>query len=383
MKMKMKLHKRKNQMNKKHTMLYKTLNRALSMMRPHNTMSVLVFTEWLRDRLPEQLYDDAWLDVAGNLHVDNRTHNEHKTLFVSHVDTVHRKTGANKIRKTKTMWYADGAALGADDGVGCALLMHLLHAGVPGYYVFTQGEEVGGIGAKHLAREYPQLLAEFDRAIAFDRRGTDSIISHQGWGRCCSDAFAQGLADALNAGCDEFMYSPDDTGVYTDTAEFVDIIPECTNISCGYDYEHSDREQLDIDHFDRLAAAVIAIDWDGLPTERDPLVVEPDRIEDYSWWKTAPHIPKGTETMFDEDKLDTLDDDEYLLECLLDAEQGFKTNLVELIAESVYPEDKDLAIKLIDRKRITDDAISAAMDMVGKYDVDSVLATLFDAAYAE
>lgn len=375
-------------MNKKHTMLYKTLNRALSMMRPHNTMAVLVFTEWLYDHLPAHLYAGVWLDVAGNLHVDNRTHSDHKTLFVAHVDTVHRTTGANKIRKTKTMWYADGAALGADDGVGCALLMHLLHAGVPGYYVFTQGEEVGGIGAKHLAREYPQLLSEFDRAIAFDRRGTDSVISHQGWGRCCSDDFAQGLADALNSGCDEFMYSPDDTGVYTDTAEFVDIIPECTNISCGYDHEHSEREELDIEHFDRLAAAVIAIDWDGLPTKRDPTFVEPEPITDSydfchtSWWKTAPNIPKGTKTMVD-DGLDTLDDDDYLFECLLDAEQGFKTNLVELIAESVYPEDRDLAIKLIDRKRITDEAITTAMDMVGKYDVDTVLATLFDTAYAE
>ena len=368
-------------MNKKHTMLYKTLNRALSMMRPHNTMAVLVFTEWLRDRLPEHLYDGAWLDVAGNLHVDNRTHSGHKTLFVAHVDTVHRKTGANKIRKTKTVWYADGAALGADDGVGCALLMHLLHAGVPGYYVFTQAEEVGGIGAKHLAHNYPQLLAEFDRAIAFDRRGTDSVISHQGWGRCCSDMFAQGLADALNNTEDSFMYSPDDTGVYTDTAEFVDIIPECTNISCGYDHEHSDREQLDIVHFDRLAAAVLEIDWDGLPTERDPSIVEPDPIDaDYGeWWKAI--TPKGTKTVIDDATGDTLDEDDYLYECLLDAAQGFKQGIVDLIAFSVYPEDEDMAAKMIDRGRITEEAIIDAMEMVGRYDVDTVLATLFDAAY--
>ena len=368
-------------MKTKHTMIYKTLNRALSMMRPHNTMAVLVFTEWLRDSLPDHLYADAWLDVVGNLHVDNRTHSGNKTLFVAHVDTVHRKTGANKIRKTKTMWYADGAALGADDGVGCALLMHLLHAGVPGYYVFTQAEEVGGIGAKHLAREYPQLLAEFDRAIAFDRRGTDSVISHQGWGRCCSDVFAQGLADALNSGCDEFMYSPDDTGVYTDTAEFVNIIPECTNISCGYAHEHSDREQLDIEHFDQLAAAVLTIDWDALPVDRDPTFVEPDLIDaDYGeWWKAI--TPKGT-TMVDDGK-DTLDEDEYLFECLLDAEQGFMTGIVDLIANSVYPEDPKMAMKFIDRKRLTDEAISAAMDMVGRHDIDAVLATLFDAAYAE
>jgi len=252
-------------MKKNQTMLYKTLQRALSLMRPHNTMGSLTLTAWLIDRLPERLRGAAWQDTAGNVHIDNRIHDGHKTLFIAHVDTVHRTVGANKIRKTKSVWYADGAALGADDGVGCALLMHMLHASVPGYYVFSQGEECGGVGSKHLAREYPALLGEFDRAIAFDRRGTDSVITHQGYGRCCSDAFGAALAAELNATNDDLMYSPDDTGVYTDTAEFVDIIPECTNISCGYDHEHSDREQLDMIHFDRLAS---------LHTLRDELLDE-------------------------------------------------------------------------------------------------------------
>ena len=31
------------------------------------------------------------------------------------------------------------------------------------------------------------------------------------------------------------LYATDPTGIFTDTANFVDIIPECTNISCGYE----------------------------------------------------------------------------------------------------------------------------------------------------
>lgn len=377
---------RKTNMKKTQTMLYKTLHRALSLRRPHNTAGSLTFTAWLIDRLPERLRTNAWQDVAGNVHIDNRTHSDHKTLFVAHVDTVHRKTGANKIRKTTSVWYADGAALGADDGVGCALLMHMLHASVPGYYVFTQGEECGGIGAKHLAEQYPLLLAEFSRAIAFDRRGTDSVISHQGYGRCCSDAFADALSSALNATDDDLMYSPDDTGVYTDTAEFTDIIPECTNVSCGYLHEHSDKEQLDMIHFDRLAKAVLLIDWDALVTDRDPTV--PD-YKDYGvgkdWWKT--YDKKDAERdLWDTSKWGThvdLTEDETLYECLLDAQQGFLTGVIGMMAESVYPDDPKAAIKFINRSKITDEVITMAMGMVGRNDVDSILCTMFDMAYAE
>lgn len=378
-------------MKKTQTMLYKTLQRALSMMRPHNTMGSIVFTEWLVDRLPDRLRALAWQDTAGNVHIDNRIHDGNKTLFVAHVDTVHRTTGANKIRKTKAVWYADGAALGADDGVGCALLMHMLHASVPGYYVFTQGEECGGIGAKHIAKEYPKLLAEFDRAIAFDRRGVDSVISYQGWGRCCSDAFAEALSAELNSTDDDLMYSPDDTGVYTDTAEFVDIIPECTNISCGYDHEHSANEKLDMIHFDRLAKAVLLIDWDALVTDRDPTVPdEKDTMLGTSWWtsykedKYLTGVNDGHTALapWDSDDVGLLDEDEMLYECLLDAQQGFMQGLITLISESVYPEEPEMAAKFIDRNRLTDDAIRMAIGMVGHNDVDTILCTLFDIAYA-
>ena len=396
-------------MKKTQTILYKTLHRALSLMRPHKTTGSIMFTEWLIDRLPEGLRDEAWQDTAGNVHVDNRTHDSgHRTLFVAHVDTVHRTVGANKIRKTKSVWYADGAALGADDGVGCALLMHMLHAAVPGYYVFTQGEECGGIGAKHLAKEYPLLLAEFDRAIAFDRRGTDSVITHQGYGRCCSDAFGEALAAELNDTDDDLMYSPDDTGVYTDTAEFVDMIPECTNVSCGYNYEHSDREQLDMIHFDKLAKAVLLIDWDALVTGRDPTVPDPqEEFVGKNWWANykGPVSPTNDQygkwdrdawdtskwgaapavdlAFLDETGTDVLTEDAMLYECLLDAQQGLFTGVIEMMAASVYPEEPEMAVKFINRSKLTDEVITMALGMCGYNDVDSILCTLFDMAYAD
>lgn len=375
-------------MNKK-SILYKTLARALSAKRPHNTIAVSAFTEWLFNALPAELKSFTSVDGAGNLHIDNRVAGA-RTLFIAHVDTVHKETGANKIRKTAGMWYADGAPLGADDGAGVAMLMHLIHADVKGYYIFSQGEECGGIGAKHIATHHTDLLAQFDRAIAFDRRGLDSVISHQGWGRCASDTFCQALADELNMFDENLMYMPDDTGVYTDTAEFVDIIPECTNISVGYNSEHSQQESLNIHHFELLAQAVLAVQWDKLPTDRDPTV--PDYKETkYSTGMTGWRTNYATDTHnkdIDSKYFGTWQDDGYwqtedLLDGLCDAMAGSYDFLLEQISEAVYPEQPDLALRFLNRRLLTDELLQDAITQARTYDATTVLCTLFDAIHCE
>ena len=240
------------------------LEKALSTKRPHGHTGA--FCAWLRARLPAHT-----VDGIGNIHVE--LGNGSRTLFVAHVDTVHWSPGPNLIRKTETHWYADGGEpLGADDGAGVALLFHMIKSGVPGYYIFTQGEERGGVGSTWLAEHMPRLLCKFDRAVAFDRKATYSVITHQMYGRCCSDTFAEALCDRLND--QGLLYMPDDGGIYTDTAEFIDFIPECTNISVGYEDEHTPMESLNLVHFAALCRAVVAIDWEGLPTEGDDVCYE-------------------------------------------------------------------------------------------------------------
>lgn len=351
----------------KHSILYTTLARALSMKRPHGTPSVDYFTQWLWQELPLDHRNKAFLDDFDNLHVDLRVDDTNRTLFVAHVDTVHRETGPNKIRKTDTHWYAEGACLGADDGAGCAMLMHLIHHGTPAYYIFTQGEECGGLGAKHIADNHGDLLKQFDRAIAFDRRGIDSVITHQGWGRTSSDAFAQALADALNAN-DQLMYLPDDTGVYTDTAEFIDHIGECTNISVGYASEHTQNESLNIVHFIALSEAVLNVPWDSLPVSRKAGEVE-DKYQGSvygkkNWWLSS----------YEDDMLGT----GILQDALTDAEFGWPDELLWLAAESVYPEDPEFALKFLDKKKITPKAIKRWQALAETHDMDSVLCTVFD-----
>jgi len=265
---------------------------VFSYKRKHNSQTE---TQWLDEvLLPHLDAYEYWVDDVGNIHIDNRKTTSSRTLFTAHVDTVHNTegrqlvesvsvNGVNTLRLTPPPYGTPAEytsnCLGADDTAGVLMLLHLLKSNVPAYYIFTRGEECGGVGAGHLAEHHKDLLAEFDRAVAFDRRGTSSVITHQMVGRTCSDKFAEALSDAL--GTDTLMYAPDDTGSYTDTAEFIDVIPECTNISVGYEREHSANETLNLDHFLDLLNHVATINWDILPVERDPTAVDPK--EDYNY----------------------------------------------------------------------------------------------------
>ena len=188
------------------------------------------------------------------------------TLFSCHTDTVHREGGMQPVIYDAAMRCAykdDGEPLGGDNTAGVWILLEMIRAGVPGTYLFHYGEEKGCIGSGQLADDEPAFLKQFKRAIAFDRRGTTSVITHQMHTRCCSHIFGQALADRLCNG-----YTIDPTGLYTDTAQYTHLIPECTNVSVGYGHEHTKEEFLDVEHLELLRDVAIAIDWSTLPTER-------------------------------------------------------------------------------------------------------------------
>lgn len=246
-----------------------TLMHMLTYCRPRGTATEREYVDRFLMTLP-----NAYRDVYGNVLVT--VGDPAGVLFSCHTDTVHRKEG----RQTLHMDPATGIVglskraskryncLGADDTVGCFLMRAMVQAGVPGQYVFHYGEESGGIGSGELARAYGPWLQGFRMAIAFDRRSTGDVITHQARGRCCSDTFAQSLAAALNA--HGLTYAPSDHGIYTDTAEYVEHIAECTNLSVGYNMEHSTRETVDTRHVLQLLSALLVIDWPALTVERVP-----------------------------------------------------------------------------------------------------------------
>jgi hypothetical protein len=140
----------------------------------------------------------------------------------------------------------------------------MIEAGVPATFIFHRAEEIGGRGSQWLADNYPEWLGKFNICLALDRRGTEDVIVSQWGGRTASDAFAESLAEALGMG----HHAAD--GVFTDSANYAELIPECSNLSIGYQQEHTAFETLDTEYLEKVIAALCKVDWTALKVERDP-----------------------------------------------------------------------------------------------------------------
>ncbi|NBP03376.1 MAG: hypothetical protein EBU90_25470 [Proteobacteria bacterium] len=165
--------------------------------------------------------------------------------------------------------HTDGRSiLGADDKAGTAVMLYMIDNNVPGLYYFFIGEERGGVGSNALSSIFTTVdyLQNIKRCVSFDRRRTTSIITHQLGRQCCSNEFGQALAREYSKG--GVSLSLDTTGVYTDSASFMDDISECTNISVGYYNEHRTTEMLNITYLEKLAVASTKVDWNSLPSVR-------------------------------------------------------------------------------------------------------------------
>jgi len=205
-----------------------------------------------------------------------------EVLWSCHVDTVARRDGHQDVGidahgTARLRNGRSGMSLGADDGAGVWIMLNMIAAGKPGLYLFHRGEELGCLGSSWIRRNNPGLLEGIAAAIAFDRAGSGDVITHQSSGRTCSNAFALSLATALNDLDRDFRFAPDDTGVFTDTNEYAAIIPECSNLSVGYQGQHGSRETLDVGHCEKLLAAMLKFEASRLVIERDPSVHEEDR----------------------------------------------------------------------------------------------------------
>jgi hypothetical protein len=235
------------------------LQEMLTYKRPPGTPSERAFIQRFLDPLPGMTQDRF-----GNRLL--RLGAQPTTLFSAHTDTVHLASGRQAVQtdhQARVLFKDDDEPLGADNATGCWLLLQLIAHRVPGLYLFHRQEESGGHGSRWIARQTPALLRGIRHAIAFDRRGTGEVITHQQGARCCSEAFAQALAYQLGLGI-----VPSTQGAFTDTAHYVGLVPECTNLSVGFENAHSGDEYQDLGFLAALVPALLGVDWEALPVQR-------------------------------------------------------------------------------------------------------------------
>lgn len=282
-------------------------------------------TKWFEKLLNEVMGGGGCYvrDAHGNYFVLIGYSEQSDVAFTSHLDTVARPGSAapdvaitnNGVMFLRNPQVAD--CLGADCGAGIYLMLEMIKRGVHGRYCFFVDEEVGCEGSRASAKDDTGFWTGVKAMISFDRRG-DGIITHQRYQRCCSDTFAKELAARL--GRTEAHLQK---GVYTDSAEFMQIIPECTNIGVGYMHEHTPDEVLDLSILGSVLEHVLSPGtFKHLPIERDPKVVEPDA------WLSAPAYP------FDMSLDVPYAEDPHLLAAFKEVSQLSKQQLVSWVLDN-------------------------------------------------
>lgn len=269
----------------------RTLLGMLKSVRPHGGHGEQMYINKLLSSIRRLGYTYI-IDDVGNIIVNNLSPHDTTSavMFTSHTDSVHRQESPDG---TQQLEFIDadrtfvGVApvqpqgftancLGADCATGNYIMLRLLQANAKGLYCFFRQEESGGIGSDHF-RDDPNNQKYWDKlthCISFDRKGYTSIITEQWGGECASTAFANDLADLIEQADVEKQlerFVADPTGSFTDSANFTDVISECTNLSVGYFSQHTANETQDLVFVDNLCNALERIDWTELNSYRTPV----------------------------------------------------------------------------------------------------------------
>jgi hypothetical protein len=281
----------------------------------YNEQTLIEMLGYMRpqDSTAQEMFCDKYLlpimgkpDAHGNyiLSVGNRPN----IAFMAHHDTVHRDGGLHKPHvSNKGIVSTNTDCLGADCTTGVWLILAMIQAKVTGLYVVHAAEEVGCIGSRAIVDDKPSWIADIQAAISFDRRGYDSIVTHQMGERTASDAFAVSLNDALG-----LQMKPDSTGSFTDSNEYAYVIDECTNISVGYHGQHTSRETQDMPFAMALRDRLIQADWSGIVIKRDAAIAYDDIQASYKGYGQGGKYNSYQDT-FRDGRYDDEDDDDELM----------------------------------------------------------------------
>ncbi len=229
-----------------------------------------------------------------------------KTAFTCHLDTADStpKKVYHVIKDNKV--YTDGSSiLGADDKAGFTIMYFMIKNKVPGIYLFFLEEEVGMKGSEYFVKNE---ISKYDiqRVISFDRRDYGSVITYQLGSRCCSDKFADELSRQLEFG--KLTFFKDSGGIYTDSYKFIEYVPECTNISVGYFNAHTCGEYQDIEYLTFICNRVLSVDWENLPSERNPSEKEDLFMQRYNSFYDEKGRRRTVDFLKEEDFLEDEDD---------------------------------------------------------------------------
>ena len=163
---------------------------------------------------------------------------------VAHVDTVWDKK--IKVIKNGKIWRGSHG-LGADDRAGIFLIAKLIQQGFRPNVLFTLGEEIGGIGALSFIRDFKHPPNKTHFLIELDRRGEKDCVFYD-----CGNLDFYSYIESFGFKTAEGLFS--DISFICPSWDIAGV-----NLSVGYNYEHTPKEYINIQHLQNTFLKVINI----------------------------------------------------------------------------------------------------------------------------
>lgn len=152
-------------------------------------------------------------------------------MVVAHMDTVHDES-VKDICYSETGIIMSPQGIGGDDRCGIYIITRLIESGFKPYVLFTEDEEVGGVGASFFA--YDNIKPEVNFIVEFDRKGDKDAVFYS----CRNKKFVSFI--------ESFGFKKN-IGTFSDISI---IAPEigvaAVNLSSGYYNAHTKNEYIDM-----------------------------------------------------------------------------------------------------------------------------------------
>lgn len=175
-------------------------------------------------------------------------------MMVAHMDTVHRTKIKCLIYDKEQQILTSPEGVGGDDRCGIMGILTLLYEGYRPYILFTEDEEIGGIGASKAQKAItpPDSLKYL---IEIDRRGSNDAVFYS----CISQDFQKYIENF------DFQI---DYGSYSDIESLMSPWDICgVNLSAGYYNEHHTNEYICIDELHNVVTRIGEM-LDNIPDTR-------------------------------------------------------------------------------------------------------------------
>jgi len=166
---------------------------------------------------------DGYIKVVG----------EEDVMLLAHMDTVFKTPPTTFIFDKEQELITSPDGLGGDDRCGIFGILALLLAGHRPHILFTEDEEIGGVGARKASKE-EIVPVDIKYLIQLDRRGSEDAVFY-----CCDSPDFHSLVEGYG-----FKKT---SGSFTDIDTLMPIWDICgVNLSIGYYNEHREYEYVDI-----------------------------------------------------------------------------------------------------------------------------------------